>query len=227
MVLVFRWLFFLLIAAGLFAGPCFSFSFSEYEKQEAQSENSATRTDLSQVSCSKNLKRKKIAIMIGQRHRTSNNGPWRYYIYGSRYGTTKAVYGTLVSTLNNGFRQLGLRTYTAAQINAQIARAEQEAFLNNDIDAAMSAASRLSANFMVKGQISTLAQINPVVNIDEIFVTITLSLTDSRGRLISSAKISDTAFSDADVAGAIQNMVAEQSGDVIFQLFQDYCKKEN
>ena len=228
MLLVFRWLFCVLITAGLFAGPCFSFSFTEYENQEAQAQN-AQKVDLSQVSCSKSLKHKKLAVMIGQRHQKSNTGPGRYYVYGSgiiaeKFGTTRAVYGTLVETLNNGFRQLGLRTYTTAQINAQIARAEQEAFLNNDIDAAMSAAGRLSADFMVKGQISTLSQINRVVGIDEIFVTITLSLTDRRGRLISSASISDTAFSDANVAGAIQNMVAEKSGEVIYQLFQNYCR---
>jgi len=234
MVVVFRWFFCALIAAGLFAGPCFSFSFSAYEDQEARSENAFPKTDLGQVSCSKALKRKKLAVMIGQRHRDkkSNMGAGKYFIYGAepsgeKFGTTKAVYGTLVETLNSGFRQLGLRTYTPAQINAQIARAEQEAFLNNDIDAAMSAASRLSANFMVKGQISTLAQVNSVVKVDEIFVTITLSLTDQRGKLISSARISDTAFSDADVSGAIQKMVAEQSGEIIYQLFQDYCKKED
>lgn len=234
MVLVFRWVFCTLIAAGLFTGSCFSFSFSEYENQEAQSEEASKKTDLSQVSCSKALKRKKLAVMIGQRHRDkkSNKGFGRYYIYGAdfseeKFGTTKAVYGTLAETLNSGFRQLGPRTYTPAQINAQIARAEQEAFLNNNIDAAMSAANRLGADFMVKGQISTLAQVNKILNIDEIFVTITLSLTDRRGKFISSARISDTAFSDADVAGGIQKMVAEQSGEIIYQLFQGYCKKED
>ncbi len=233
MSLFFRSFFCVLLFVGFFAESCLSFSFSEYDKQEVQLDASK-KTDLSRVSCSKALQCKKLAVMIGQRHRdkTQSSGLGKYFICGvesseNKFGTTKAVYGSLVKTLNNGFKQLGLKTYTLAQINAQIAQAEQEAFLNNDIDAAMSAADRLSANFMVKGQISTVAQVNRVLKIDEIFVTIALTLTDRSGKILSSATMSDTAFSNADVAGAIQKMVAEQSGEVIYQLFQEYCKKED
>ena len=98
--------------------------------------------------------------MIGENHRDGRTGAGGFYgsfispdspDWDSRFGTRKSVYGSLVDDLNHGFRQLGLKTYTSAEINAQVARAEQEAFLNNDLDAAISAADRLSADFMLKG----------------------------------------------------------------------------
>jgi hypothetical protein len=88
----------------------------------------------------------------------------------------------------------------------------------------VSAADRLSANFVLKGIISTHSQINRVVNIDEVFVTIDLSLHDSRGTLISTAQMSETAFSDADVLSTIQKLVKSQSREITYQLFKDYCK---
>jgi len=88
----------------------------------------------------------------------------------------------------------------------------------------VSAADRLSANFMLKGIISTRSQINRVVNIDEVFVTINLSLLDRSGNLISSAQINETTFSDADVLNTIQKLVKKQSQEITYQLFKDYCR---
>lgn len=174
--------------------------------------------------------------MIGENHRddrTGRNGFYGSFIspdspdWDSRFGTRKSVYGSLVDDLNHSFRQLGLKTYTSAEINAQVAREEQEAFLNNNLDAAISAADRLSADFMLKGIISTRTQINRVVNVEEVFVTINLALFERGGRQISSAQASETAFSDADVSATIQKLVKNQSRDITYQLFRDYCKGGN
>lgn len=174
--------------------------------------------------------------MIGENHRDDRTGLGVFYgsfispdspDWDSRFGTRKSVYGSLVDDLNHGFRQLGLKTYTSAEINAQVAREEQEAFLNNDLDAAISAADRLSADFMLKGIISTRTQINRVVNVEEVFVTINLALFERGGRQISNAQASETAFSDADVSATIQKLVKNQSRDITYQLFRDYCKGGN
>jgi hypothetical protein len=211
-----------------------SFSFSEDEQQETGGVPSATPHSLAQLHCPKSLKTAKIATMIGEIHKNDRNGLDGFYgsfmapdspdWHSSRFGTKKSVYGNLVDELNGGFQQLGLKTYTTAEINAQIARAEQEAVLNNNLDAAVSAADRLSANFVLKGIISTHSQINRVVNIDEVFVTIDLSLHDSSGTLISTAQMSETAFSDADILSTIQKLVKSQSREITYQLFKNYCK---
>ena len=213
----------------------FSFSFAENEQQETAGEAVGTNHALALLRCPKSLKTAKIATMIGEIHRDERTGI--NTLYGSfmasnssdediRFGTRKSIYGHLVDELNSGFRQLGLRTSTAAEINEQIARAEQEAVLNNDLDAAISAADRLSADFVLKGIISTRSQLNRVVNIDEIFVTINLSLLDKNGNLLSTAQISETTFSDADVLAAIHNLVKKQSGEITYQLFKNSCKED-
>lgn len=211
-----------------------SFSFSDEEQKDALSEMPQPGHSLAKLRCPKSLKSGKIATMIGETHRDHRTGSDGFYgsfmtpdtpDWSRRGSTNKSIYGNLVDTLNSGFQQLGLKTYTTAEINAQIARVEQEAVLNNNIDAAVSAADQLSADFMLKGIISTHSQINKVVNIDEVFVTITLSLLDRNGNLISTAEISETTFSDADVLATIQKLVKNQSREITYRLFKDYCNK--
>ena len=216
-------------------GASFSFSFSEYERQEAAGQNDPQSVSLAQLRCPPSLKKAKIATMIGETHKDSRGHAGFYGSFltsdapewDSRNRTDKSVYGRLVDDLNQGFKQLGLRTYSTEEINAQVARAEQEAFLNNDLDAAISAADRLSADFMLKGIISTRTQVNRVVNVDEVFVTINLSLFDKSGRQISSSMASETSFSDADVLATIQKLIQNQSHAITYQLFRDYCRGGN
>lgn len=233
MKLQFQLVLLVIIFAALTPYAAFSFSFSEDAQKESASETTGTKNSLASLHCPKSLKAAKIVTMIGEIHRDDRTGLDRFYgsfmapnspDWTSRFGTKKSVYGNLVDELNGGFQQLGLKTNTTAEINAQIARVEQEAVLNNDLDAAVSAADRLSANFMLKGIISTHSQINRVVNIDEVFVTINLSLLDRKGNLISTAQINETAFSDADILATIQKLVKNQSREITYQLFKDYCK---
>jgi len=232
MIQLFRLTAAVFLLSVLSAAPCFGFSFSEYEKESA--ETASDQNPLSKITCSGALKHKKLAVLIGENHKDKGTQKKirSYRVYGShsledKFGTDKSVYGELVGNLNSGFRELGLKTYTPQQINEQIARQEQEAFLNNDLEAAMSAADRLKADFMLKGLISTLTQHNKVVKIDELFITISLSLTDRNGKLISSARVSETAFSDADIGATVQKMVEDQSRIIIYQLFNEYCQRGN
>ncbi len=224
------------LLTSLLPHPAASFSFSEAEQQDADDARPKPSASLGSLHCPKSLRSAKIATMIGEMHRNETTGIEA--MYGSfmssapadparSFGTRKSVYGNLVDELNGGFHQLGLKTYTAAEINAQIASAEQEAVLNNNLDAAVSAAERLSANFMLKGIVSTRSQTNRVINVDEVFVTINLSLLDRSGNMIASAQVNDTTFSDADVLNTIQKLVKSQSREITYQLFKDYCKGGN
>lgn len=224
-----------LIPSLLFPAALWSFSFSEHEANEAASDTVSAHPP-GQLHCPKSLKTAKIATMIGEIQNDTSSGMADMYgsflpadapeWHGSG-NTRRSAFGNLVDSLNQGFQQLGLRTYTAAEINTQIARVEQEAVLNNDLDAAISAADRLSAAFVVKGIISAKSQTNKVINIDEVFVTIDLSLLDRNGNLVSSAQVGETQFSDADVVGTIQKLVKSQASHITYQLFKDYCQGGN
>ena len=214
---------------------CHSFTFSEYEKQKNVSQENITnsRQLLSTLSCPASLTGKKIATMIGEQHRDDYNGNNGTIItigepdWDRKFGTQKQVYGPLVSQLNQGFSQLGLKTYTCDEINSQIARAEQEAFLNNDMEGALTAAKRLQADFLVKGIISTRTQTNNVLKIEEVFVTISLTLYDKNGNQLSTALVKKAVFSDTDTLGTVQSLVKDQSYTIVYQLFKDYCREAN
>ncbi|WP_457577870.1 hypothetical protein [Desulfomarina sp.] len=218
-----------------FTAISYSFTFSEYEKQENDSRKNATsdRQLLSTLSCPTSLAGKKIATMIGEQHRDDYRGYLGTVItigepdWDRRFGTKNQVYGPLMAQLNQGFTELGLKTYTNAEINNQIARAEQEAFLNNDTEGALTAAKRLRADFLVKGIISTRTQTNKVIKIEEVFVTISLTLYDKNGTQLSTAQVKKAVFSDTDTLGTVQSLVKEQSYAIVYQLFKDYCLEEN
>lgn len=208
-----------------------AFSFSEYEAEEARQENANPGMRLDSLHCPQSLKQKKIATMIGEEHKDERTGRYRIYFYrdtfdGVSHGTTRAAYGNIIDNLNNGFHQLGLRTYTAEQINEQIAAEEQEAFLNNDLDAALSASSRLSADYMVKGKISTTAGTNKVVKVDELFVTINLSLVDGSGRQLAMATVSDATYTDTNVTATVHRLIEKHAEHIVATLFSKICHGE-
>ncbi|MBU4011287.1 MAG: hypothetical protein KJ882_11040, partial [Proteobacteria bacterium] len=156
---------------------------------------------------------KKIAVMVGEE-----------YIDGGRQIKSSSN-SPLVEELNGRLNQLGLKTYTPGEINSQIAKAEQEAFLANDIDAAASAASRLSAKYFLRGLISTRTQKNPVIGIDEVFLTLSLTLVDGKGRNLASGQLSDAVFSDSDTTATAIKLVRTKSAGIISDLFKGICKK--
>ncbi len=230
---LFRMTLFVLFVFSLQSGFSFAFSFSEYDNETDSTTADKAEKNLAALKCPASFKNKKIATMIGEQHRDDRYSHYATIItvgdpdFDYRFGTKKSVYGPLIDELNQSFSQLGLKTYTGAEINDQIAREEQEAFLNNDVEAALSAATRLKADFLLKGIISTRAQTNKVVKIEEVFVTITLTLHNSESTQLTTARVSEAVFSDADTLGTIQRLVKEQSRSITYQLFKDYCRKEN
>ena len=213
----------------------YSFSFSKDKEAETKNDPGTSADTLKNLRCPDAMKSGKIATMIGENHRDERPGYYRNYTalvtvgdpnWDGRFGARKSVYGPLVDQFNQGFHQLGLKTFTTAEINNQIAIEEQEAFLNNDLDAAMTASERLQADYILKGIISTVAQTNKSVKVDELFITINLSLIDAKGNQISTAQISETTFSDADIMGTVHNMLEKHTNAIIYKLFAKICKRE-
>jgi len=194
-----------------------AFSFSEYEQEEAKQQTLKEKhVDTSTlIPCEEALKKKKIALIIAEYHA---NG-----LLIQR----QSNYGELFQVINSRLQRLGLKTYTPEQITKQIAKAEIEAFLNNDLDAAASAANRLGANFFLKGLISTRVQTNPVVHIKEVFVTMSFTLTDDSGKTISHVQISGDSFSGADTLSTVLEMVREKADYIVAKLYTDYCRIGN
>ena len=194
-----------------FLSNAFAFSFSEYEKEEAEKEQKR-ETEIQQevdrllsTHCKKSLKRKKIAVILGQEK-----------VY--------ADYNLLYMVINEKLQSIGLRIYSQKEITAHIAQAELDAFLANDMDAAASAASRLKADFILRGVISSRKRLNPVLKIEEVYVSMGFSLINSNGKIISNVSATGEAFSGRDTLSAALELVKDNSDLVVAKLYSDYCK---
>ncbi len=192
--------------------PCSAqaFSFSEHEEEnvrQEQEQKAKVKQEVDRllaVPCKAALKNRKIAVILGGENRRDNLDP-------------------LFMEVNDKLQRLGLRTYSQKEITAQIAQAEMDAFLNNDMDAAASAASRLKADFMLRGMINARTRVNPVIGVDEVYITIIFTLIDQSGRIISNVSATGEAYSGRDTLAAALSLVKEKSEPVVARLYHDYC----
>lgn len=190
--------------------PASAFSFSEAEKEEAseeqaqQAKNQKEINQLLSVRCQRQLKKKKIAVILGRDNARENSK-------------------ILFMEVNDKLQRLGLKTYSQKEISAQIAQEEMDAFLSNNMDSAASAARRLSADFMLRGIIRSKTRINPIIKVNEVSINMVFTLIDSSGRIISNVSAHDENYSGQNTLEAALAMVKEKSGLMVAQLYHDYC----
>ncbi len=204
-----------LICFYLLGSAAYGFSFSDDERQSAR-EKAAKAQKIGQlldVSCKDSLKDQKIAVMIAERHS------------GGKFTVSQSKYSTLFETINQRLRELGLRTYNQQDITRQIADAEIKAYMNNDPDAALSAARKLSANFIIRGVIDSRAHKNPIINVNEVYVDMSFTLTSSSGRTISGTTARSESFAGADTIRVAQILVEEQADEIVAKLYHDFCRR--
>ena len=199
-------------AASVAAGEPFSFS-KDAERERAEAEARASEiAELVSVPCQQRLKDRKIMLLIAERTETD--------LYASQ-----ERYGAHIRVIESRLRALGLRPYTQEQIRAQIAQAEIDAYFRNDPDAAIAASRRLAADFVLRGDILTLASINPVLGINEVAVSFGLTLSDARtGRLLSEVGAKSDAFSGTDTLGTALELVRQQADPLVARIYNDFCQ---
>ena len=161
--------------------------------------------------CRAELKGKKIMVVIGERQ---SNG----YISAQQQS-----YGAHFQAINKRLRTLGLRTYTPEEIRAQIKQAEIDAYFRNDPDAALSAAKRLGASFVLRGLISSQAMRNPMMAVNQVSVDMGFTLSSSDGRIVSDTQASSSSYAGADVERMALTLVNEKADEVVATLYSDYC----
>ena len=202
------------------AGPLWAsgFTFSGYEQQQAQEEAAQVAEerrvvgDLLSVDCSSKVKGQRIAVLIGE-ERTGQ---------GSARRTND---GPLFDEINSRLRGLGLKTCTQQEINAQVADAERTAFLNNDMDAAIAAAGRLQARFLLRGLIAVSERRNPILDIDEVFLILTLTLLDRKGRVISTVSATADSYVANDSLQTALQLTREKADRMLAELYNDHCRQ--
>ena len=133
------------LSAGPTSAQGFKFSNPDTSAQAEEAAKQQRIAEALSTPCRADLKGKKIMIVIGE---VQANG----YIAAQQQN-----YGRHFQAINARLRSLGLTTYTPEEIRRQIAQAEIDAYFRNDPDAALSAARRLGASFILRGLISSQA----------------------------------------------------------------------
>jgi uncharacterized HAD superfamily protein len=194
----------------------FSFSSSAEQEHAKAQEDAAKQAQTIQAlvsaPCRQQLKEQKILLLIGEE--TSN-----------RWMTTQGTFGQFVRIIETRLKGLGLKPYSEQEIKASIAQAEIDAYFNNDPDAALAASKRMGARYILRGSISTRSGINPVVRVNEVAVTIELTLSAVDGRVLSDVNAHADSYSGSDTLGTALTLMREQADPLVAQLYNDYCRE--
>jgi hypothetical protein len=204
------------LLAVVTAGPAAAQGFKFSQPDDSANAESAAKQDriayeLS-TPCRADLKGKKIMVIIGEEQ---SNG----YI-----NALQQNYGRHFQAINVRLRSLGLRTFTPEEIRAQIAQAEIDAYFKNNPDAALSAARRLGASFILRGLISSQASRNAMIRVNQVDVSMGFTLSGSNGRIISDVAANSSSYAGANVAQMALTLVNEQADEVVAKLYGDYCR---
>jgi len=162
--------------------------------------------------CRADLKGKKIMLIIGEER---SNG----YIAAQQQN-----YGPHYQAINGRLRAMGLQTFTPEEIRRQIAQAEIDAYFKNDPDAALSAARRLGASFILRGLISSQSVPSIIAAVNTVTVSFAFTLTGANGRIISEVTASSSSYSGTDISRMAATLVSEQIDEVVAKLYGDYCR---
>jgi hypothetical protein len=162
--------------------------------------------------CKDAIKNKKIAVIIGEEQ---TNG-----VVLAR----QENYGPHFQLINGRLQALGLRTYTPEEIRKQIAQAEIDAYFKNNPDAALSAAKRLGANFVLRGLIVSQAAYNPVVRVNQVSVGMGFTLAASDGRTVANAAANAASYAGPDVRAMALTLLNENADEVVSKLYSEYCR---
>lgn len=206
----------IVLLAFLAVGPAAAQGFKFSQPDDSAKMEEAARQDriayeLS-TPCRADLKGKKIMVIIGEEQ---SNG----YIFA-----VQENYGRHYQAINVRLRSLGLRTFTPEEIRAQIAQAEIDAYFKNNPDAALSAARRLGASFILRGLITSQATRNPMIRVNQVEVSMGFTLSGSNGRIISDVAANSSSYAGANVAQMALTLVNEQADEVVARLYGDYCR---
>ncbi len=184
---------------------------SEKADKDAQDKRNAQVQEMLAAPCLNRIKNQKIMVVIAE----NKDG----FI-----SANQAVYNTHVSAINDRLQGLGLRTFTSAQIRAQVAQAEINAFFKNDPDAAINASKRLAAQYILRGVITSSTHRNAIINVNQVSIGMKFTLTGSNGRMISQSSASNESYAGHDVAGMALTLVEESAEEVVAKLYSDHCK---
>ena len=134
-------------------------------------------------------------------------------------------YGQHFQAINSRLHALGVRALLPEVIQRQIAQAEIDAYFRNDPDAALGAAQRLGAKFVLRGLITSRSSVNPVLRVNQVSVGMGFVLEAGNGRVLANANAAASSYAGPDVRGMALTLLEEQADEVLARLYGQYCRR--
>jgi hypothetical protein len=204
-----------LLAATALSGGAqaqgFKFSNEDNAEKAQEAEQQAKVQALLASPCKAKIKNQKIMVLIGE----SRDG----YLQ-----TAQSRYTGHFDALNARLQRLGLKTTTQAQITAQVAQAEIDAYFKNDPDAALGASKRLAAQYILRGLITSQTGYNTIVRVNQVSIRMAFTLTDAHGKILSQTSAENASYAGVDTSGMALTLINEKADEVVAQLYSDYCR---
>lgn len=203
----------LLLALGAGGALAQGFKFSDDDRADAERAQAARANIQALLAspCHSKLKNRKIMVVLAEQR-------------DGLLLTTQSGYSAHVQAINARLQSLGLKTATPAQIKAQVAQAEIDAYFKNDPDAALAASKRLAAQYGLRGLISSQSAYNSIARVHQVSVQMHFTLTDAAGKVLSQVQVDDASYSGADTQAMALTLIQEQAEGVVAQLYSDYCR---
>ncbi len=189
----------------------FKFSNEDNAEKAQEAEQQAKVQALLASPCRAKIKNQKIMVLIGE----SRDG----YLQ-----TAQSRYTGHFDALNARLQRLGLKTTTQAQITAQVAQAEIDAYFKNDPDAALGASKRLAAQYILRGLITSQTGYNTIVRVNQVSIRMAFTLTDAHGKILSQTSAENASYAGVDTSGMALTLINERADEVVAQLYSDYCR---
>ncbi len=202
-----------LMLAGIVQAQGFKFSQDDDSSKAADDARNAAIADQLATPCRAQLKGRKIMLMIGEQQS------------GGGISANQQNYGPHFQAINQRLRALGLQTYTPEEIRKQVAQAEIDAYFKGNPDGALSASKRLGASFILRGLITSQAQVNRIIQVNEVMIGMNFSLSDSGGRLISDTSAQNASYAGSDTRSMAATLINEKADEVVAKLYGDYCRR--
>jgi hypothetical protein len=191
------------------AAQAFRFSDDEAKDQAAAAKPAARAPALS-AACKERLQKEKVMVLVAER---GNNG----------LNADQGRYGGHFQAIDRRLQKQGMRTLSQEEIRKQVAQAEIDAHFRNDPDAALAASQKHGASLTLRGVIGSRRAINPVLGINEVYVSMNFSLVGPDGRYIAEAGASSDSYSGGDTVGMALTLINEQADGVVRRLLNGYC----
>ena len=191
-----------------------AFNFDDDERQQKDADAAARRKVSSQLStpCRQSLKDKRIMVVVGERTARGMN-------------SDQGSYSPHFQSIDKRLKRLGLNSFSQEEMRAKVAQAEIDAYLKNDMEAALSASKKMGSDFILKGVISSRTAYNAIVHLPEVYVSMSFTLTGADGRTISEASGRAESYSGGDTGGMALTLINEQAEGVVAKLYSDYCRQ--